>query len=434
MNPSGFSGRGRKALLAIGVATSVFLSAPRAASGQPAGEAIDSTVVTTVEADDGDLAPPKRQWIKWNEYDGPISTFRFGAGLLVDYAAYAQDEESKQQLALEPDVGVRDFRLLFKGKFKTKRPFSWTLGYMYDGADDEWRFRQTGFDIGFPELKGHLFVGRTKEGYSMVKVMVGYHGVSIERSPALDAFVPILADGLKWMGYFPDPRIHYSLGWFTDTLSENEKFATYDHQVVARVVWQPILSDAEKKVLHLGVMAREGEADDGAIRIRSRPGAYLAPYFLDTGQFAASDGRTGGFEAFYRSGSWLFGTEYNWQEVDAANGDQPLFRGGNTVISWLITGETRAYNAPGGTFLGVSPERTVFEGGPGAWEAVLDVSYSDFDSGSFQGGKFWRVTPMVNWHLSDNMRFEMVYGLGVLDRFDLQGTTQFFQLRLQLTL
>ena len=79
----------------------------------------------------------------------------------------------------------------------------------------------------------------------------------------------------------------------------------------------------------------------------------------------------------------------------------------------------------------MSPGKTVFEGGPGAWEAVLNFSYADFDSGSFTGGKIWRVTPMVSWYLHDNIRLEFAYGYGVLDRFGLNGNTQFFQFRLQ---
>jgi phosphate-selective porin OprO/OprP len=67
-------------------------------------------------------------------------------------------------------------------------------------------------------------------------------------------------------------------------------------------------------------------------------------------------------------------------------------------------------------------------------EAVLRYSYSDLDSGLIQGGKFWRITPMVNWYLSDNARLEFAYGYGKLDRFDLSGGTQFFQTRLQLQL
>jgi len=74
----------------------------------------------------------------------------------------------------------------------------------------------------------------------------------------------------------------------------------------------------------------------------------------------------------------------------------------------------------------------VFEGGPGAVELVLRFSYSDLNDGTLRGGTFWRLTPMANWHLSDFLRLELIYGVGELDRFDLEGTTEFFQSRLQL--
>src|SRR5262249_30023958 len=147
----------------------------------------------------------------------------------------------KKQIPMSSDVGLRDFRFLLRGRFKTKRLLTWQLGYMYDGADKDWRFRQTGLTIGVPELRGRFFIGRTKEGYSLVKVMVGYHGWNIERSQSLDAFIPILADGVKWQSFFTAKRVYYSLGWYNDYLSEKEKFAIYDNQVAARVAWLPIL-------------------------------------------------------------------------------------------------------------------------------------------------------------------------------------------------
>jgi len=76
----------------------------------------------------------------------------------------------------------------------------------------------------------------------------------------------------------------------------------------------------------------------------------------------------------------------------------------------------------------------VFSGGPGAWELVLRYSYANFDDAGIRGGTFWRVTPMANWHMSDNVRLEFAYGYGMLDRFQLHGATQFFQFRLQLQL
>ncbi len=123
--------------------------------------------------------------------------------------------------------------------------------------------------------------------------------------------------------------------------------------------------------------------------------------------------------------------EHFVQKVDALELPDPLFHGGDAVVSWLITGETRKYNTAGGYFLAVSPRRTVFEGGRSAWEALLRLSYVDLDDGPVQGGRFWRLTPMVNWYLSDHLRMEFAYGIGQLDRFELYGTTRFFQSRLQ---
>ena len=59
-------------------------------------------------------------------------------------------------------------------------------------------------------------------------------------------------------------------------------------------------------------------------------------------------------------------------------------------------------------------------------------SHVDLDSQLVSGGKFFRVTPLVNWYLTDNFRLEAAYGYGMLDRFDMSGNTQFFQTRLQL--
>jgi phosphate-selective porin OprO/OprP len=111
-----------------------------------------------------------------------------------------------------------------------------------------------------------------------------------------------------------------------------------------------------------------------------------------------------------------------------------LFHGGEAFMTWLATGETRVYNTRGGYFNQVSPARPVFQGGPGAWELVGHFSYIDLDSNPIHGGTFWRFTPMVNWHLSDNVRLELTYGYGSLDRFGVVGKTQFFQSRIQLQL
>jgi len=303
---------------------------------------------------------------------------------------------------------------------------------MYDAANDQWLFRQTGIMVSVPEIHGDIFVGRTKEGVSLNKVMIGYAGWAMERSQASDAMLPILADGVKWLGYLPNKHLIWNLGVYGDVLSEGQSFSTYDNQVSGRLAWVGLLADEGRTLLHIGVNARYGTANDGKLRLRARPGAWPAPYFIDTGEFAAKGSTMTGLELYYRPGRMTYGAEYFLQNVNAPKSGDPFFHGGEAMVSWLITGEVRTYNTRGGYFNQISPARPAFHGGPGAWEIVGDVTYSDFDDAAISGGKYWRLTPMLNWYVSDNVRFEMAYGYGSLDRFALVGKTQFFQTRVQL--
>jgi phosphate-selective porin OprO/OprP len=181
------------------------------------------------------------------------------------------------------------------------------------------------------------------------------------------------------------------------------------------------------------VSGRYGKPNEGELKLRSRPETFPTEYFVDTGTFACENTKMLAFEAYYRPGPLLVGTEYFFQWAKAPASGDPFFQGGDFVVSWLPTGEVRRYNTRGGFFHSVSPAKTVFHGGHGAVELVFRASYIDLDGGTLRGGRFWRITPMVNWHLSDNVRLEAAYGYGQLDRFDLTGATQFFQSRLQLT-
>lgn len=303
---------------------------------------------------------------------------------------------------------------------------------MYDAPNHQWLMRQTGVMVAVPELWGNFFVGRSKEGFSLNKIMVGYDGWTMERATFSDASLPILADGFKWLGYARKYHFLWNVGYFNDVLSKGQSYSTYSSQEVARFAWLPILSDNKDEVLHLGVNFRFGKPVDNQLRLRSRPEAFPAPYFIDTGSFQADSTRMVGYEAYFRESRWLFGSEYWWIHVSSKSQHDPLFHGGDVVMTYLFNDATRVYNTVGGYFRALSPKRPVFQGGPGAWEFVLRYSYTDLDSNNVRGGTFGRITPMVNWYLSTNVRLEMAYGYGRLDRFDLKGNTQFFQSRIQL--
>jgi phosphate-selective porin OprO/OprP len=362
-------------------------------------------------------------------------TARIGGTFLYDYAAYDQDDDSKTQMSLNPQSKVRDSRFYIGGAFPKIPGLRYSFAYMYDGANNDWFFRTTGLQYEVPKLHGRFFLGRQKEGYSTSKVMTGTDGWGMERSTSNDAFLPILADGLKWTGNSPDGRLVYNLGYYMDELSNKESFNKNDSQFISRAVWLPFLLSNPEQVLHLAVGYRYGKSNDGFLQYRSKPEANPAQdYAIDTGKFAAQHSDMAMVEAYYRPGPLMFGMEYIFNQVASRETGDPFFHGGEVFVAYTPTGEVRPYNTKGGYFGRISPNRTVFEGGPGAWELVLRYSYTDLDSKSIQGGKFWRITPGVNWHMNDNVRLEFFYGYGMLDRFNTEGATHFFQTRIQFQL
>lgn len=429
-------------LVIVGIQSAVMAQAPSTTTGSGSAGASGTTgqqgaiaadtpsaVDDTITAAESDA--PARRLVKFNEYEGPLGSIRIGFGLLWDYATYEQDEQSQEQFDLVPQWKYRDGRLLLSGRLGFKRPTTWSAGIMYDALNKQWAFRQTGIMVSVPEIWGHIFVGRTKEGVSMNKVMIGYGGWTMERTQINDATLPILADGIKWLGYLPKAHVLWNLGFYGDALSEGQTFSTYSNQVSGRFAWVPLLSPDGGTLLHLGIGRRWGKVKNGELRLKARPGVWAAPFFVDTGTFAADTTQLTDLEMYYRPGSLTFGSEIFFQDANTPASRNPFFHGGEVFGTWLITGEVRTYNTRGGYFNQISPKRPVFSGGPGAWEIVGHFSTVDFDSRDLSGGKFWRFTPMVNWYLSDNLRLEGAYGYGSLDRFGVVGKTHFLQFRIQ---
>src|SRR6185503_8383881 len=370
-------------ILALGL----LLSAPAIAQ-KPARVVSpqDSVLATELTAGEADAESPRRALLFRPEWNLGFTTLHVGGGLLFDVAAFSQDSVSREQIPnVNDQFKLRDARLLFGGRFKTKRPFTWQVGVMYDAVTSRWLFRQTGLMVAVPEIHSHFFLGRAKEGFSLNKVMVGYDGWSMERLPFTDATVPLLADGIKWLGYVPRTHVFWNVGVFNDALSEGQTFSTYNYQFVARAGWVPLASDTSGTLLHVGMNFRIGDVDNDTLQLRSRPEAFIAPYFIDTGKLPASSALAFGPELYYRPGRVLLGGEYYWQRVSSPETGTPWFHGGEVVVQWLTTGETRSYNRAGSYFREISPDSTVIQGGPGAWGPLVKFSYSNLTNGPVQG-------------------------------------------------
>jgi phosphate-selective porin OprO and OprP len=367
------------------------------------------------------------------QYDHEYFSLRFGGGLLNDYTHVEQNEDNEQQLpALHSEIGIRDLRVLVSGRTPWK-PITYTSGYMYDAAKNEWVFRQTGLKISVEPLHGYFFLGRTKEGFSTNKMMVGYYGWFNERSAANDAFIPILADGVRWTAASPGGSIVYNLGAYADPLSDKQSFNKNDWQAVGRVVWLPLGTETEEGLLHLAAEGRVAGANDGKLQYKSKAeGFLLQSSAVDTGAFDADNSLMGGLEGYYVDGPFSSGFEYYVNQVLSSPASDPFFHGGDAFAAYLLTGETHPYKGASGVFEDVIPKKTFFEGGAGAWELAFRLSHVDLDSGTIEGGTLTKITALVNWYLNEQLRFELAYGYGMLDRFDNTGGLHLIQTRVQL--
>jgi len=373
-----------------------------------------------------------------NEFQGSYATFRVGLGYIGDATAYTQSKVFKQQmdsanLNLAPNFKTRDFRILGSGRFlKSKRYLAYKFAYMYDGDKKVWLMRETGVTIGVPELKGNIFIGRTKEGFSMIKVMNGHSGIANERLMAVDP-IPILADGIKYFGYLPKQRIVLNVGYFNDVLSEGQSFSTLSWQYVARTGWLPVYNTEKNKILYVAGNFQYGKVLNGKFTAKSRPESNPTPQLINTGEFAADKTFTYGGEMYYRTGSFMIASEVMSHNFYSKSTTNHRFTGGDVLVSYLFTGAVRPYHTETTVFGFVPVKKSVFKGGWGEWEGVLHVSTFNLDDKDVRGGQFTRITPMVSWYMSQNFRMEFIYGYGILDRYGLKGHVQFFETRIQIT-
>lgn len=368
----------------------------------------------------------------WNGWEWDDLTFNIGAGFLTDSANYNQDANSEKQMDLSPATKIRDLRFIGKGKFKKINNLTYTIGYMFDGVDENWRFRQTGLIYKVNDWNGDFFIGRTKEQFSINKITVGYYGWVQERSAANDAFLPILGDGIRWMGSAFNYHLNYGMGYYKNNIFPYESYAKDEEVFAFRTIFLPFAQTEEMGVLHLGLAGRFGNSKNGSLQYRSKPESNPAQeYAVDTGKFKAQNSNMANLEFYYIPGPFMVGSEYYFNQVKSNEENDPFFHGGDIFVSYFFTGETRPYDKKRSVFENLVPKSSFLSGGTGAVEAVLRYSYVDLTDEKIDGGVFQRITPMINWYLSDSVRLELIYGYSDLKRDDLNGKTQYLQTRIQ---
>jgi phosphate-selective porin OprO/OprP len=167
------------------------------------------------------------------------------------------------------------------------------------------------------------------------------------------------------------------------------------------------------------------------VRLRDTPELRVdGTQFIDTGTIPAHNASTIGGEIAAEKGPLFAEAEYESIHVDRADKiASPTFNGWYLEGSWLLTGESRLYNASTGAFDGpaVTHPFSRSDGGWGAWE--LAVRYSDADlnfnpgalgsapaTDAIRGGdqKIWSVG--LNWYPNQVFHFMLDFDHVEIDR------------------
>lgn len=242
------------------------------------------------------------------------------------------------------------------------------------------------------------------------------------------------AGGKRWMS---------ALNFTTRTVNDAEVFDT-QLAAVARV--GGLIATRDHYNVHVGASATRvfSPADQGSsaaplrhpLRFRDRPEIRVDGLrLIDTGAIDAAHAGAYGLEFGANWKNLYLQAENFWFDVDRreASLDDASFGGYYLQGSWLLTGESRRYNAASGSFQNPRPRSPIAPGGGwGAFELAARFSHTDLNfeegdadtapvAGAIRGGAQDVLTLGFNWYLNPNIKFLLNYLMIDVDRLNPAG-------------
>lgn len=387
---------------------------------------------------------------KWNRWETrPVSGI-FIAGLVLDRMHWMhQDALSKSRVGDldEFDGGeIRGFRFGVIGTLNFERPWVYTIfgatnafdkGFDTEEDDDiawfDWR-------LDIPFLKNSVMsIGKQKEPISGERVQSMIFNHMQERSAAADAMLPSRNVGIVWNGSDPERHTSWGIGVFNDWFDADQDFDESATQYVGRLTWAPLHTEDDSSLVHLGAGYRYSNAKEG-FRYFTEPEFNRSPLFVDTsfGQesvfLPADDLQTWNVELSWRRGPLWLASEYTRTYVDNPALGDPEFDGYYIGLSWILTGEMRAYNKKSGVFGPVPVSRSVYQRGKGAWELTARWSNVDLTDGSVDGGEMDIASLGLNWWLTPYFGLSLNYRYIWTTRYGIEDSSSGLNSRLVLLL
>jgi phosphate-selective porin len=371
------------------------------------------------------------EWNNRTAYENRLFSTRLSIVPLVDYTAFVQDDNSKEQVGdQDSQWDLRTFRIMFRGQVKTAHPITYLISVEVKGKDHitnegDSAFGFTDFEIGTPLGKyGSIKFGKIKEPFAYELVGDAANLQQAER--ILSPFFVSRGIGLRWTASMAHDRMTASAGWFNDWWIENVSFKTSGNDFAGRLTALPSSSDDGSNYVAVGVSTRHIGPDQGAVRFRGRPESNTASYYVDSGDIPAARAGELGLEFLLGRGPVFLTTECARAWVGSPETINPQFWGAYATLSYVLTGEHRPYDRKVGYARRILPA-----GRWGAWEIFGRYSHVDIDDRLVRGGLMDKGTLGINWWATRRWKIGFDYGLTDLDRNGVNGITRAFHTRMQ---
>ncbi|MBL7114257.1 MAG: porin [Kiritimatiellae bacterium] len=371
-----------------------MLSCWIAVLGCVVGAEPEQSVLLDVLREKGVLSNAEVERIVSVQPEAKYPQFKMGGRIMMDVAGYDSDDAD-----FSSGTEFRRARFFLKGR--AAPDWFYKLQYELNGEGAE-GFQDAYFGYDGWDGNATLRMGQMIEAGSLEDTSSSKYITFMERALPVLAFSP----ATRRIGVRVDSHgewWHAAGGVFGGVAADDE---TEDDTLGGSVRMTCAPWRATGRVVHLGASGQYRVPREDTMRFRARPESHVDDTRLvDTGSMTnVNHYVTAGLEAALVHGPLSFQGEYIGVNVDRDDGDSLFLDGFYLYASWLITGESRSYDATLGEFVRLKPAKPFGDAGLGAWEVAVRYSELDLDD-EVRGGRERNVTAGINWYVNKRIRF-----------------------------
>ena len=345
-------------------------------------------------------------------------SFEFGGQIVAD-SAWFDDEDG----VATNEQDIRRARVFVKGQALPSLKYE--IEYSFTGSNN-WKDVYLEYEA-LPQL--FIKAGNIKEPMGLEALTSSKYNTFMERSLA-QALLSKRKLGIQARYLLKESDNYYTLtmGAFGKSLDEVIENEDAEKSVVARATYA--YRPSKTKLLHLGVASSYSDYDGASLSLNTEPEADLFDRKLvSTKVKDVQNTQRVDIESAIIYDSFAFQGEYLWIGVDNIDTEYD-FQSWYLQGSWFITGETKQYKAKKAIFSRVKPLSPLTEGGLGAWELALRMSYLDLDDQDEEESIEKNYTVGLNWYTTDNLRIMANYIHATLSEPDVESE-DIMQVRMQ---